>query len=211
MPSYILPIPGFKGRTFQLWALNRWVLNFCVGSTLLWVGTHGRDCLTLCLLSMEAKQHRTGRPKSRDNTSGELWTCCIISTHCCNACNNQGYNELLNQAKPISARHKQRTETWDILHFSKTWPQDKLYFPKTWPQVYLNKIGRQNKLYIKSTTAQGTQKACTKLCGSSCILCTYKCTHHTDAQDSSDGFHQSLNFLQNCMPLFSSHHLFSYC
>ena len=33
MASY-RPALGFKGRTFELWALNRWVFNFCVRSTL---------------------------------------------------------------------------------------------------------------------------------------------------------------------------------
>ena len=28
------PTPGFKGRTFELWVLNRWHLNFCVRSIL---------------------------------------------------------------------------------------------------------------------------------------------------------------------------------
>ena len=27
------PAPGFKGKTFELWVLNRWVFNFCVRST----------------------------------------------------------------------------------------------------------------------------------------------------------------------------------
>ena len=29
------PAPGFKGKTFELWVLNRRVFNFCVHSTLL--------------------------------------------------------------------------------------------------------------------------------------------------------------------------------
>ena len=27
------PVPGFKGRAFELWILNRWTFNFCVHST----------------------------------------------------------------------------------------------------------------------------------------------------------------------------------
>ena len=26
------PVPGLKGRTLELWDLNRWVLNFCIRS-----------------------------------------------------------------------------------------------------------------------------------------------------------------------------------
>ena len=27
------PAPGLKGRTFELWVLNKWVFNFCGGET----------------------------------------------------------------------------------------------------------------------------------------------------------------------------------
>ena len=29
------PVPGLKGRAFELWILNRWVLIFCVSCTAL--------------------------------------------------------------------------------------------------------------------------------------------------------------------------------
>ena len=42
MHGYIYrPAPDLKGRTFELWVLNKWVFKFCVRSTSLRVGGGG--------------------------------------------------------------------------------------------------------------------------------------------------------------------------
>ena len=46
--SRFWPIPDFKGRTFELWISNRWVLNFCLLSRNHWQKTNARSVL-ICL------------------------------------------------------------------------------------------------------------------------------------------------------------------
>ena len=50
-----------------------------------------------------------------------------------------------------------------------------------------------------------------KLCSPCCSPRTSTCSHHSNTQTSSLVARQSLNFLQDCMPLFQHHHLLHPC
>ena len=62
--AFFWPTPGLKGRTFEFWALNKWVFNCCIHSTLLW--ENNQRSVSVNPLMQLLKHHAFLKHKNQD-------------------------------------------------------------------------------------------------------------------------------------------------